>query len=105
MAASKAEGGFVQVADARGKGLFLQKKYDWSEKVGDLRKEERVGDGNGNGRSCFGCGGGALHRCLLFGLLGEEKKIYSPMICSVVCIGIGIGICIGIGIGAALLLR
>jgi hypothetical protein len=70
MAASK--GG-----DAVARVFFLQKKSDWSETAGDLWKEERLG----NGRSCFGCGGGgcvALRRCL-FGLLAgrREENIFS----------------------------
>jgi hypothetical protein len=72
--ASKGEG------DAVARVFFLQKKYDWSETAGDLWKEERLG----NGRSCFGCGGGGCVAVdvYLACLLGEEKKIYFPMICS-----------------------
>jgi hypothetical protein len=49
MAASKAkaeaEADVGQVADARGLFSFLPKRYDWSERARDLRKEERLGNG------------------------------------------------------------
>jgi hypothetical protein len=49
MAASGAEGGVAQVADARGKGLFLQKNMTGRRRSGICGKESDLGMGMGMG--------------------------------------------------------